>query len=79
MCLAVPLKVEKIEGEMAYCRVGESLIKASLLLMDEEVREGDYILIHAGFALRRLEEKDALETLGLLKEALGASGEIITG
>ncbi len=73
MCVAVPLQVEKIEGEMAYCRVGEGLVGASLLLMDEEVKEGDYILIHAGFALRRLEKKDALKTLQLFKEALEVS------
>ena len=73
MCLAVPLQVEKIEGQMAYCRVGDGLVSASLLLMDEEVKEGDYILIHAGFALRRLDEEDALKTLELFKEALEAS------
>jgi len=70
MCIAVPLRVEKIEDEVVYCKVGEGTIQASLLLMDEEVKVGDYILIHAGFAIRRLEEEDAKQTLDLINEAL---------
>jgi len=70
MCIAVPLRVEKIEDEVVYCKVGEGTVQASLLLMDEEVKVGDYVLIHAGFAIRRLEEEDAKQTLDLIKEAL---------
>ncbi len=70
MCIAVPLMVEKIEDEIVYCKVGEGTVQASLLLMDEEVKVGDYVLIHAGFAIRRLEEEDAKQTLDLINEAL---------
>ncbi len=73
MCIAVPLRVEKIEDNVAFCRVGDGTVQASLLLMDEEVKVGDYILIHAGFALRRLDEVEAMETIGLLNEALQAT------
>ena len=69
MCIAVPLKVEKIENGIAYCKVGEGLISASLLLMDEKVDIGDYLLIHAGFAIRKLDELEAKETLNLINEA----------
>jgi len=70
MCIAVPLRVEKVGDEVVYCKVGEGTIQASLLLMDEEVKVGDYVLIHAGFAIRRLEEEDAKETLDLINKAL---------
>ena len=70
MCIAVPLRVEKIEDEVVYCKVGEGTVQASLLLMDEEIKVGDYVLIHAGFAIRRLEEEDAKQTLDLINEAL---------
>jgi hydrogenase expression/formation protein HypC len=70
MCLAVPAEVVEIESQMALCRMGEgqTSIKASLLLMDEEVAVGDYLLIHAGFALRRLDVEEAKETLRLMRE-----------
>ncbi|MCF8108418.1 MAG: HypC/HybG/HupF family hydrogenase formation chaperone [Desulfohalobiaceae bacterium] len=70
MCLAVPAKVKDIGQEMATCAVdgGQVRIQASLVLLDEEVVVGDYVLIHAGFALRRLDRQEALETLDLLRE-----------
>ncbi len=65
--------MKKIEDEIAHCRVGDGTIQASLLLLDEEVKVGDYLLIHAGFAIRRLDENDAMQTLELMKEALQAT------
>lgn len=67
MCLSVPAKVVKIEGQMADVSVGGALFKAGLHIV-EDVRVGDYILLHAGFAIQKISEKDALETLNLLKE-----------
>lgn len=70
MCLAVPAEVKDIAQGMATCAVngGQIGIQASLVLLDEEVAVGDYVLIHAGFALRRLDRLEALETLELLRE-----------
>lgn len=73
MCIAVPLRVERIEDNVAYLKVGDGEVRASLLLLDEEVNVGDYLLIHAGFAIRRLDEKYALETIKLMEEALKES------
>jgi hydrogenase expression/formation protein HypC len=42
--------------------------EASLMLLDEEVREGDFVIVHAGFAISRLDEEDAQETLRLMRE-----------
>ena len=76
MCLAVPAKVESIEQGVATCRVGEgdSFIKASLLLLDEGVELGDYVIVHAGFAIRRLDEQEARESLELLREMATMAG-----
>ena len=70
MCLAVPAEVKDMAQGMATCAVegGEVQVQASLVLLDEEVAVGDYVLVHAGFALRRLDRQEALETLKLLRE-----------
>ena len=70
MCLAIPAKIEVIENEVAKCRVGEgeTFIKASLALLADEVTVGDYLIVHAGFALRRLDPNEAEETLRILRD-----------
>lgn len=70
MCLAVPVRIVEIDGEVAKCRVGEgdTFLKASLMLLADEVGVGDYLIVHAGFALRRLEATEAEETLTLLRD-----------
>ncbi len=70
MCLAVPVQVTALDNAVATCRLGESetTIQASLLLLDEEVAEGDYLLVHAGFALRKLDPEEAGKTLDLLRQ-----------
>jgi hydrogenase expression/formation protein HypC len=67
MCLSVPALVLKIEGEMADVSIGGAVFKAGLQMV-ENVREGDYILLHAGFAIQKLTESEALETIEILKE-----------
>ena len=68
MCLAVPGKLTAINGLVGRCEVGAAIIEARLHLVDD-VEVGDYVLIHAGFAITKLEAADALETLALLQEA----------
>ncbi|MDR2603842.1 MAG: HypC/HybG/HupF family hydrogenase formation chaperone [Desulfovibrio sp.] len=73
MCLAVPAKVEEIfEDGTARCRVGEgdAFVTASLALLEEPPQPGDYLIIHAGFALRKLDAADAEETIALLREMI---------
>ena len=76
MCLAIPSKITKIENNMATIDVEGIQREASLLLL-EDARVGDYVIVHAGFAIQKLDEKSALETLqtfrdlGLLEEELG--------
>jgi hydrogenase expression/formation protein HypC len=68
MCLAIPAEVVEIEDEMATVRVGDALRKASLMLLPEKARLGDYLIVHAGFALHRVDPDEAMESLRLLRE-----------
>ena len=68
MCLAIPAEIIQIEDEMATVRVGEALRKASLMLLPEEARLGDYVIVHAGFALHKVDPEEAQESLRLLRE-----------
>ena len=68
MCLAIPSKITKIENGMGTIDVDGVKRKASLLLV-EDARVGDYVIVHAGFALHKIDEKAAMESLKILKEA----------
>ncbi len=67
MCLSIPARIDKIEGEMADVSIGGATFRAGLHMV-ENVRVGDYILLHAGFAIQKISEKEALETLELFRE-----------
>lgn len=67
MCLAVPLKIISIKGKMGIGELGRVKKKVSLMLLDK-VKVGDYVLLHAGFAINKLETKEAEELLQLLRE-----------
>jgi hydrogenase expression/formation protein HypC len=68
MCLAIPSKIVKIEDGVATINVDGVKGKASLLLL-EDVKVGDYVIVHAGFAIHKIDEKEAMESLKILKEA----------
>ena len=78
MCLAIPSKIIKIENSMATIDVDGVKRQASLLLL-EDAGVGDYVIVHAGFAIHKIDEAAALETLQILKEAAalveGGGGE----
>jgi hydrogenase expression/formation protein HypC len=68
MCLAIPSKIVKIEDNVATIDVDGVQREASLLLV-ENPEVGDYVIVHAGFAINKINEEDALESLKLLREA----------
>jgi hydrogenase expression/formation protein HypC len=68
MCLAIPSKITHIENEMATIDVDGVKRSASLMLLEDSA-VGDYVIVHAGFAIRKLDEESAMETIRLLKEA----------
>lgn len=67
MCLSVPAKVISIDNDKAIVSIGGTKYEASLQLL-EDVKIGDYILLHTGFAIQKLSEEEAQETLKLLNE-----------
>ena len=71
MCLAVPAKVVEIKDQLAAVELNGVRRAASLMLLPE-AKLGDYVLVHAGFAMQIVEEKDAEETYALLAEMKGA-------
>ncbi len=69
MCLGVPMRVVSIDGTDVVAEIDGVRRAASLMVLDEEVREGDYVIVHAGFAIARLDEAEAEETLRLMRDA----------
>jgi hydrogenase expression/formation protein HypC len=69
MCLAVPMQVKTIENEVAMCEIDGVQRQASLMMLDD-VKIGDYVLIHAGFAIEKIDDDEAQLTLKALREAL---------
>ncbi len=66
MCLAVPGKVVSIDGESAVVDYDGVKRKANIAFVD--VKKGDYVLVHAGFAIQKIDETEAKKSIGLLKE-----------
>jgi hydrogenase expression/formation protein HypC len=73
MCVAIPVKVLEIKGTKGVIEFG-GLNKEVELYLTPEVRVGEYILLHAGFAIQRIDEGEAKETLKLLEEIIEISG-----
>ena len=72
MCLAVPAKITAIEGEEAVLDYGGVTRKANISMLSE-VSIGDYVLVHVGYAISKMDEAEALETLKLWDEMLEAA------
>ena len=71
MCLAIPMQITKIEGFNAHCVAKGIKRNVSLfLLQDEDIKEGDYLLIHVGYGIQKINEAEALTTWELLDQML---------
>jgi hydrogenase expression/formation protein HypC len=68
MCLAIPGKVERIEGDKAVVDYGGIRREVDISLVD--VKEGEYVIVHAGFAIQVLDEREAKETLKIFEELM---------
>ena len=71
MCLAIPAKVTKIERDTATIDVAGVVRSVSLLLVTDVVI-GDYVIVHAGFAIHKVDPKEAQESLELLRQLAAA-------
>jgi len=71
LCLAIPAKVVRIEGDRAEIEIGGVKREASLALVaDAGVNVGDYVLVHTGYAIAKIREDEAEEILKAWKEVL---------
>ncbi len=68
MCLAIPSRIVKIDDQMAVIDVDGVQREASLLLL-ENPAVGDWVIVHAGFAIHKIDEEVAQESLKILREA----------
>ena len=68
MCLAIPAKITSIEDNMGTIDMAGVQKKVSLILL-EDAKVGDYIIVHAGFGIHKIDEEVAMESLRILREA----------
>jgi len=75
MCLAIPAKVVSRREDKAQVDFGEGVLReVNVTLVD--AKEGDYVLVHAGYAIQVLDKKEAQETLNLWNEILEAEAQL---
>ena len=73
MCLAVPMRITKIDGFQCTCEAKGIEREVSLfMLQHEQVEPGDHILVHVGYAIQKVSEQDAAESWALFDEVLAA-------
>jgi hydrogenase expression/formation protein HypC len=68
MCLAVPSLIISKDGQMATVDVFGARKDISLALVSDDIKVGDYVLVHAGFAIQKMDRDESLDTLQLLRE-----------
>jgi hydrogenase expression/formation protein HypC len=71
MCLAIPSKIINIKNSTATMDVYGAQRDISIVLLEDDVNVGDYVLVHAGFAIQKIGEDDAKETLKLFNKYFG--------
>ena len=67
MCLAIPARIIKIENNMGTIDMEGTQREVSLLLQ-EDAKVGDYVIVHAGFAIHTIDEQEAMESLKILRQ-----------
>ncbi len=67
MCLAIPAKIVALKDNMATVDMDGTRREASLLLLENPAL-GDYVIIHAGFAIHKIDEAEAMESLRVLRQ-----------
>jgi hydrogenase expression/formation protein HypC len=68
MCLGVPMQIKEIlEGNLGRAALGDVEYTCDLSLI-EDPKVGEYVILHAGYAIERLDEEEALETLAVFAE-----------
>ncbi|GAA8229631.1 HypC/HybG/HupF family hydrogenase formation chaperone [Helicobacter pylori] len=76
MCLAIPSKVIAINDNVVLLETLGVQREASLDLMGESVKVGDYVLLHIGYVMSKIDEKEALESIELYQEMIAKMNEV---
>jgi len=71
MCLAVPMEVTAIHDNIADVTIAGVTKQVRLEIIDDTLTVGDYVIVHAGFAIHRLDRDEALETIKLFQDGFG--------
>jgi hydrogenase expression/formation protein HypC len=79
MCLAAPARVVSVSGQTAVVDYDGVQMNARLETLSETVHPGDYVLVHAGFAIQRMSAEDGEATLRLFDELAASLGSAPTG
>jgi len=74
MCLAIPARITKIDDRMGTIDMEGAQREISLLLL-EDAKVGDYVIVHAGFAIHKIDETEAMESLKVLRELVSLMDE----
>lgn len=72
MCLAIPMKILKVEGNIGIVEVGGVKRRIYLDLV-EGAQLGDYVVVHTGYAIHKIDEKEAQENLDLIRQYLSTT------
>jgi hydrogenase expression/formation protein HypC len=72
VCIGVPCQIVEIHDQMAIVEIGgtQREVRLDLLIDEYEARIGDFVIVHAGFAIQKINAQEAEETLQLLKEMM---------
>ncbi|KAF0178214.1 MAG: hydrogenase expression/formation protein HypC [Nitrospirae bacterium] len=68
MCIAIPSKIISIDNILAKVDIMGARRDVSIILVPEDVAVGDYVLVHAGFAIKKIDEAAAQESIKLIRE-----------
>lgn len=74
MCLSIPAKIISVDGDTAEVSSGGALFRAGIQLIEDPV-PGEYILLHAGFAIQKISEKEACDVIDILRQMNAAENE----
>jgi len=74
MCLAIPAKIIEMDGAGMGVVDMEGTRRNVSLLLQEDAKVGDYVIVHAGFAIHRIDEAEARESIQILRQALAETG-----
>ncbi len=69
MCIGIPAKVIELSGDKGKVDY-QGVVRETSFIMLPEAKVGDYVILHAGFAIKLLSEEDAKETLGMIEELI---------